>query len=119
LEKGKTIPRVLKLDDLKPVLTTEFYGKTGYYFDGVWSNATEEEKHLMHILVPFESKKISLGELKQEAKQKGFVKDEAAFDKAFVLLKRHDIITGDETGYGFASELMRLWVLKLPGVCNL
>lgn len=116
LQSGKTLPRVLKLDDLEPVLTPDFYQSSGYYFDGVWSNATPHEQTLMRILSECENKLLSRRELMAEAQKTGFPPDPLIMDEALKMLIRHDIITGDENGYHFSSELMRRWVTTAPNL---
>ncbi len=112
LEPGESTPRILKIDDLAPVLTPDFYQGAGYYFEGVWSNATENEQHLMRILATYETHPPSKHELETEAKKSGFPTDPEIMEETLKLLARHDIITETETGPRFASELMRRWVEK-------
>lgn len=109
LEQGESTPRLLKRGDLDAVLTEDFFRSTGYYFDGVWSNATENEKHLMRILSQCENKSMSREEFMEQATKTGFPAEPGIMDETIELLKQHDIIGGDERGYGFASELMRKW----------
>jgi hypothetical protein len=113
LQIGETLPRVLKLYDLETVLTPEFYQSSGYYFDGVWSNATSHEQTLMQTLSAHESKLLSRKEMMDEATKTGFPSDPHIMDETLKLLMRHDIITGDENGYRFSSELMRRYVKSL------
>jgi len=98
------------MDDLVPVLTPAFYQSAGYYFDGVWSNATENEQRLMRIIAKYENNPLSKQELVNEAKKSGFPRDPVIMEETLKLLAWHDIITEEETGFRFASELMRRWV---------
>lgn len=94
------------------MLTPDFYQGAGYYFEGVWSNATENEQHLMRILAKYETNPPSKHELETEAKKSGFPTAPEILEETLKLLTRHDIITETESGVRFASELMRRWVEK-------
>lgn len=109
LEKGDAIPRVLKLEGLEPVLTPAFYQAAGYYFDGVWGNATKNEQTLLRILARYPNP-LPQKELEAAAINAGFPPDPEIMKKTLKLLSQHDIITESETGIGFAAELMRHWV---------
>ena len=105
LRGGESTPRTLTLDDLAPVLTPDFYQSAGYYFDGVWSNVTEEERALMCVLAGQPDRAWSPGELAQAA---GRPVDD--IQPVLERLHRHDVIVESEAGVRFASELMRRWV---------
>lgn len=109
LAKGESIPRVLTAGDLEPVLIPAFYQAAGYYFDGVWGNATKNEQDLMRILAQFPNP-IAKQEIETVAPKAGFLRDPNIMRETLKLLFQHDIITEDETGFRFASELMRRWV---------
>jgi hypothetical protein len=110
LEKGESTPRELKIDDLASVLTPDFYQGAGYYFEGVWGNATENEQRLMRIIAKYENKPLSQQDLAAQAIKSGFPKGPQIMEETLKLLARHDIIASKETGIRFASELMRRWV---------
>ncbi|MBK7200499.1 AAA family ATPase [Candidatus Amarolinea dominans] len=50
LQAGEKTPRELTLADLAPLLTPDFYHAAGYYFDGVWSNITADERDVLRVL---------------------------------------------------------------------
>jgi hypothetical protein len=109
LEKGEAIPRVLKREDLEPILTPAFYQAAGYYFDGVWGNATKNEQALLRILSRFPYP-LPQKELEAAALSAGFPPGPEIMNETLKLLSQHDIITQSEKGIGFAAELMRRWV---------
>jgi len=111
-KEGEATPRTLALDDLAPVLTPDLYKSAGYYFDGVWSNVTENERVLMRIMVGREQGSRTLDELAVAwgALSPG---ETGNVEETLKLLHRHDVIVEDESGVRFASELMRRWVASL------
>ena len=104
---GDTTARVLKMDDLAPVLTSDFYASAGYYFDGVWSNVTKAEQVLMRILAERAKGAWTRDELADAANQ-----PEEQIAEILKLLIRHDVIVDEVGGVRFASELMRRWVVE-------
>jgi len=44
---------------MKDILAADFFRNTGYYFQGVWSQATAHEKLLLRILATRENKSLS------------------------------------------------------------
>jgi hypothetical protein len=115
LKHGETPPRTLTVPDLKPVLTPDFFQSAGYYFDGVWSNVTENERALMSILANPQKTTYSLQELTEAANNHTGFNTPADLDDTLKLLKRHDVIAVSETdaSYRIASELMRQWIYRL------
>ncbi len=109
LEKGETTPRELIPGDLETVLTPAFYQAAGYYFEGVWSNASKNEQALMRLLARFPNP-LPQKELETAAVKAGFSPDPAVMKETLKLLFQHDIITESETGISFAAGLMRRWV---------
>jgi len=111
LEKGASMPRILKLEDLAPVLTPAFYQNAKSYFYGVWKNVTENEQRLMRLIAGYENKPLGKQDLVHDAVNSNFPKDPIIIDKTLKLLIRHDIILGNEIR--FACELLRRWVQHL------
>jgi len=107
LQAEQDIPRLLVLEDLDPVLTSDFYQGAGYYFDGVWSNVTEAEQALMRLLAQRLQPARTVAKLALES---GWTED--AVQSALSLLRRHDVIVDEGQGVRFASELMRRWVAQ-------
>ena len=110
LKQGETTPRILARDDLAPVLTPDFYQGAGYYFEGVWTNVTENERTLMRLLAAREKGAWTLAELAAAVKEIPSFKESENLEKAIDLLKRHDVIAAEKGGFRIASELMRRWV---------
>jgi hypothetical protein len=110
LKQGETTPRLLACDDLAPVLTPDFYQGAGYYFEGVWTNVTGNERSLMRIMAAREKGAWTLAELAAAVKEIPSLKESENLEKAVDLLKRHDVIATGEGGLRIASELMRRWV---------
>lgn len=100
LAEGESLPRLLGLDDLAPVLDDDLYAGAAYYFDGVWSNVTAEERRLMQRMA-VRPGSWSLAELNGGG---------VAIEETLGLLDRHDVVVREEGGVRFASELMRRWV---------
>lgn len=109
LVQGESTPRTLTLQDLPPLLTPDFYHGAGYYFDGVWSNATPAEQELMRLMAQRPVPPWSPAEL---AAATGQPPD--AIQATLDLLRRHDVILDHPQGVHFASELMRRWVEREP-----
>ena len=94
------------MDNLAPVLTSDFYKAADYYFDGVWSNVTEAERTLMRVLAGREVPNTwTSAELAAATGQ-----PQGQVDDVLKLLRRHDVIVEEGHGVRFASELMRRWV---------
>lgn len=108
---GKNTPRTLTFTDLAPVLTPDFYRSAGYYFEGVWSNVTENERILMRIIAKRDYESCTSSELVHTVKDQ-FPKKEIDIDKTIALLCRHDVIVKQDDEVRFASELMRRWVAR-------
>jgi len=103
MKEGETTPRTLELTELEPMLTADFYRSAEYYFDGVWSNITADERIVMEILAQRET-----AWTRQELAAIGAVAD---IDQTLALLRRHDVIVEDDASIRFASELLRRWVV--------
>jgi hypothetical protein len=103
LKQGETTPRILTADDLAPVLTPDFFHSAGYYFDGVWSNVTENERILMRIMAQREKGTWTAAELVEATGTKDL-------QETIDLLHRHDVILEEKGGIRIASELMRRWI---------
>ncbi|UCH97628.1 MAG: ATP-binding protein, partial [Candidatus Aminicenantes bacterium] len=103
LKQGESTPRILTPDDLEPVLTPDFFHSAGYYFEGVWSNVTENERTLMRIMAEREKGNWTIAELADAVGTKDL-------EKTIELLLRHDVILEEKGGKRIASELMRRWI---------
>lgn len=82
----------------------ELYAAAEYYFDGVWSNVTEDERKVIARLAGRE-KPWTRVDLEAEC-----ALGKTDLDEALRLLGQHDVIVEEERGVRFASELMRRWV---------
>lgn len=106
LKEGEKAPRTLTLADLEPVLDGDLYAGAAYYFDGVWSNITEEDRQAMAAMAgreePWATSDLgaALGTTPEEV------------GRIIALLKRHDVIVEESGGIRFASELMCRWVVR-------
>jgi len=103
LKQGETTPRTLTADDLAPVLTPDFFHSAGYYFEGVWSNVTENERTLMRTMAQREKGTWTAAELVEVTRTK-------ELEETIELLHRHDVILEEKGGTRIASELMRRWI---------
>jgi hypothetical protein len=110
LKHRDKILRTLTHDDLSFVLTSDFFKSADYYFNGVWSNVTENEQALMRILAGHEKETRTIDELAAAVKYHPSFAESGTTEKTIELLLRHDVIIEEENGYRFASELMRRWV---------
>jgi AAA ATPase domain len=106
LKEGEKTQRTLTLADLEPVLDHDLYAGAAYYFDGVWSNVTEEERRTMATMAGREEP-WAIPDL---AAALGVAVEEVG--RIMALLKRHDVIVEEPGGIRFASELMRRWVVR-------
>ena len=104
VDQGETTPRTLELEDLEPVIDADFFARAEYYFDGVWSNVSEEERALMRVMARREEG-WPMAEL---AEASGSEPEERA--ASLELLRRHDVTVEEEGRVRFASELLRRWV---------
>ncbi len=107
ITERETLPRVLTMDDLAPVLTADFFNGAGYYFDGVWTNITEAERELLRVLAGRDEGVWTITELVAATGQ-----SEQEVDDTVRLLRRHDVIVDEVGGVRFAAELMRRWVAE-------
>jgi hypothetical protein len=107
LRDGAATPRVIVLDELDSVLTRDFFAAAGYYFDGVWSNITEDERRLMRVIAGREEGAWTLDELITVTGES----EVAIIEEALKLLRRHDAVLIEAGCVRFASELMRQWVV--------
>lgn len=110
-EEVKT-PRTLSVEDLPDVTTLEFFKSAEYYFDGVWSNITEEERILMRIIAKRQEGTWTLDELAETAKTNPSLEKFSTLKETLELLKRHDVILEESGSVRFAAELMRRWVAE-------
>lgn len=110
MAQGETTPRIIPLSDLEPILTPDFFLSAGYYFDGVWSNVTENERHLMSILANNANCPCSLAQLAEAVAALPSFHDPAALEHTLALLRRHDVIVETPEGLRITSELMRRWI---------
>jgi len=99
MRQGESTPRTLELGDLEPVLDAGFYAAAEYYFDGVWSNVTEDERKLMIAMAR-----------REEPWTRSELTASGDAETALELLRRHDVVAEDDQGVRFASELLRRWV---------
>ncbi|MBN2006790.1 MAG: ATP-binding protein [Anaerolineae bacterium] len=104
MREGESTPREVVLDELPAILTPDFYHAAGYYFDGVWSNITEDERAVLRVMATRESP--------WTREELIAVLPGTDLDAVFVLLKRHDVVLENETGARFASELLRRWIVQ-------
>jgi hypothetical protein len=81
------------------VLDAGFYAAAEYYFDGVWSNVTEDERKLMIAMAR-----------REEPWTRSELTASGDAETALELLRRHDVVAEDDQGVRFASELLRRWV---------
>jgi hypothetical protein len=112
LQKGESTPRILMLDDLKPVITLDFYQGAGYYFEGVWSNVTENERILMQVMAQRKEGAWTRTELADIVKKNPGFANVDTLNETLKKLREHDVVVKDEKGVQFASELMRRWVAQ-------
>jgi hypothetical protein len=110
LKQGETTPRTLTLDDLAMALTPDLYLSAGYYFDGVWTNVTENERILMHIMAEREKSTWTIVELAQAVANFPIFREPQALEETLQLLRRHDVILEEKGGLRIASELTRRWI---------
>ncbi len=109
---GETTPRTLLLSDLEPILTPDFFQSAGYYFDGIWSNVTENERHLMRILATDGNCPCTLSQLSQAVLSLPSFQDPTTLENTLALLRRHDVIAETPEGLRIPSELMRQWISR-------
>lgn len=106
--------RILTVDDLIPILTSEFFKSAEYYFDGVWSNISDDEKILLRIISGKKEGSWTIDELVSHlSREKSPHEASPLFSKletTLSLLTRHDVILKKNGNVCFASELMRRWV---------
>ncbi len=106
LDQGESTPRTLELEDLEPVIDADFFTRAEYYFDGVWSNVSEEERELMGVLAEREE-----GWPEEElVAASGRGPEEVA--GSLRLLRRHDVTVEKQGRVQYASELLRRWVVE-------
>jgi hypothetical protein len=111
LKQGETTPRTLTLDDLEPVIDDDFYSNAEYYFDGVWSNVTENERILMRIMAGRETGTWSIEQLTRSVEPIPAFKKSDTLEGTIDLLRRHDVILEENNGLRIANELLRRWIL--------
>ncbi len=111
-QEGDQTPRTFKLDDLPPLLTSDFFESAAYYFDGVWKSITENERTLIRIMEKREEGTWTLDELDKAAKPHPSLEKFSTLKETIDLLKRHDVILEEGGNVRFASELMRRWVAE-------
>lgn len=111
-QEGEKTPRTLTLDDLSHAITSDFFESTEYYFEGVWSTITEEERVLMRIIAERQEGKWTLDELAETAKTHTSLEKFSTLKETLDLLKRHDVILEEDGNVRFAAELMRRWVAE-------
>ncbi len=86
------------------MIDAEFFAKAEYYFDGVWSNVSEEERVLMGVMAGREEP-WSVEELIEVS---GRQAEEVA--SSLNLLRLHDVTIEEDGRVRYASELLRRWV---------
>jgi len=112
LKQGETTPRSLTQDDLAMALTPDFYLSAGYYFDGVWTNVTENERILMAVIAEREKSTWTAVELAEAVESLPSFKESNALEETLQLLRRHDVILEEKGGLRIASELTRRWITR-------
>jgi hypothetical protein len=111
-QEGEDTFRELLMDDLPPILTSDFFESAAYYFDGVWENVTENERILMRIMAQRREGTWTLDDLDENAKTHPSFEKFSTLKETIDLLKRHDVILEEGGNVRFAAELMRRWVTE-------
>lgn len=107
LKQGETTSRLLTLEDLDPALTPDLFNAAEYYFDGVWSNITDDERALLRLIAGHENGIRDIDELVSTTHM-----DDMRIHATINLLDRHDVIIPEPCGFRIASELMRRWIVQ-------
>jgi AAA domain len=103
LTDGASTERLLRLSDLEPLLNDNFYRAAEYYFSGVWSQSTADEKIVMRLLTDHKNG-LPIAYL-QAALPEGF-----EFENVLKRLRHRDVIIEESGMVRYAAELNRRWI---------
>ncbi|QWK11032.1 MAG: ATP-binding protein [Thermoflexus hugenholtzii] len=107
--EGRNTPRRVTVEDLRAMLTPEFFREffltAEYYFSGVWEEAGPDGQRILQAFAGSEQTVRSRQDLIQAA---GL--DPEAGEKAFQTLIHHDLVTETEEGIRLSVPLMAQWL---------
>jgi hypothetical protein len=107
--EGRNTPRRVTVEDLRAMLTPEFFREffltAEYYFSGVWEEAGPDGQRILQAFARSEQTVRSRQDLIQAA---GL--DPETGEKAFQTLIHHDLVTETEEGIRLSVPLMARWL---------
>ncbi|MDJ0615712.1 MAG: AAA-like domain-containing protein [Calothrix sp. MO_192.B10] len=108
-EMGHSRDPIFTVDDVEAVVNPEFFKRGRYYFDGVWSQATQDvagQQEILRALAPH-PQGLSLDEL---AEVTGI--NCQGVQDSLGTLERHDVVKENQGRWQIVVELFRRWVLQ-------
>jgi hypothetical protein len=113
-EEQEREPRIT-LEDVEAVISGDFFQRGHYYFIGVWSQAGEDERHLLEVLSADSVNALGGLGVAELTEATGIA--QTLVENALRRLEQHDVLES-ETGvdgvrrWRFRVELMRRWVAQ-------
>ncbi len=113
-QEGEKASRTLLPGVLETIDISDFYIAAEYYFNGVWSSITDNERLLLPMMAERTEGPWTLDELTIITKAKGVGQFEefSTLEETVRFLNQHDVITRTGKNIRFSSELMRRWMAE-------
>ncbi len=96
----------ITLADVEAVLDDDFFRRGTVYFDGVWTQAGDQEQRILLRVMARQEEPWTLDALEAETRLEA-----KALHRHLRWAERHDIVFGNEFGqWRFHVPLMRRWI---------
>ncbi|QYX32625.1 AAA family ATPase [Sphaerospermopsis torques-reginae] len=110
-EQGRNRDPVFTVEDIDTIVNKpEFFTRGSNYFNGVWSQAGENNDNTQQVILSHLAKSPQGLNLNDLVELMGI--DESNLQKALDTLKRHDVIVKNQGRWRIIVELFRRWVKK-------